>query len=152
MRDHGGMELIVDLHVHSHFARATSPQCNLEGLYRWGKLKGISVIGTGDFTHPEWFLELHDRLEPAEPGLYRLREDLAREIDRELPESVRGNLIRFVLSSEISSIYSKGGKVRKVHQLVILPSLEAVGELNARLERIGNLKADGRPILGLDAK
>jgi DNA helicase-2/ATP-dependent DNA helicase PcrA len=145
-------ELIVDLHIHSHFSRATSKNCDLQGLYRWGKIKGINIIGTGDFTHPEWFAELRENLEPAEPGLFKLRQDLADEIDKTLPESVRGNIIRFVPTVEIATIYSKGGKVRKLHQLLVMPSFTAVSEINARLERIGNLKADGRPILGLDSK
>lgn len=145
-------ELIVDLHIHSHYSRATSKSCNLEGLYYWGKLKGISIIGTGDFTHPDWFSELRDKLEPAESGLFKLKDHIARAIDASLPASVRDNLIRFVPSVEISAIYSKGGKVRKLHQLVIVPSFKAVSEINARLERIGNLKADGRPILGIDSK
>jgi uncharacterized protein (TIGR00375 family) len=145
-------ELVVDLHIHSHFSRATSKNCDLEGLYYWGKLKGIQVIGTGDFTHPEWFAEIRDKLEPAEPGLYRLKSELADEIDKRLPPTVRDNPIRFVPSVEIATIYSKGGKVRKLHQLVVMPSFKAVSALNARLERIGNLKADGRPILGLDSK
>lgn len=146
------MELIVDLHIHSHYSRATSKRCDFEGLYYWGKLKGITIIGTGDFTHPDWFLEMRSKLEPAEPGLFKLKETIAAEIDKTLPASVQNNLIRFVPSVEISTIYSKGGKVRKLHQLIIVPSFEAVSEINARLERIGNLKADGRPILGLDAK
>lgn len=146
------MELIVDLHIHSHYSRATSKQCNFEQLYYWGKLKGINIIGTGDFTHPEWFAEMRDRLEPAEAGLFRLKAEFADEIDRRLPASVRGNLLRFVPTAEISTIYSKGGKVRKLHQLLIVPSFEEVSAINARLERIGNLKADGRPILGLDSK
>jgi DNA helicase-2/ATP-dependent DNA helicase PcrA len=145
-------ELVVDLHIHSHHSRATSKDCTFEGLYRWGKLKGIEVIGTGDFTHPAWFEEMRAKLEPAEPGLYKLRDELAEPIDSSLPPSVRGQTIRFVPSVEIATIYSKGGKVRKLHQLVVMPSFEAVSELNARLERIGNLKADGRPILGLDSK
>jgi ATP-dependent DNA helicase UvrD/PcrA len=145
-------ELIVDLHVHSHFSRATSKNCDLEGLYRWGKLKGINIIGTGDFTHPGWFAEIRDKLEPAEGGLYRLRTDIAAEIDKSLPPSVREQPIRFVPTVEIATIYKKGERVRKLHQLIVMPSLEAVSELNARLERIGNLKADGRPILGLDSK
>ncbi len=145
-------ELIVDLHVHSHYSRATSKHADLAGLYYWGKLKGINIIGTGDFTHPEWFAELRDQLEPAEPGLYRLKDDLAQEIDQRLPETVRHNIIRFIPTVEIATIYSKGGKVRKLHQLLVMPSFEAVSEMNARLERIGNLKADGRPILGLDSK
>jgi len=145
-------QLVVDLHVHSHFSRATSRQCTIEGLYYWGKIKGITIIGTGDFTHPEWFAEFRDKLEPAEPGLFRLRPDIAAEVDQTLPASVRQNLIRFVPTVEIATIYSKGGRVRKLHQLVVMPSFEAVSRLNGRLERIGNLKADGRPILGLDSK
>jgi PHP family Zn ribbon phosphoesterase len=145
-------ELIVDLHVHSHYSRATSRDCTVEGLYRWGKIKGINIIGTGDFTHPEWFAEIRDKLESAEGGLFKLKDDIASAIDRELPPSVRGELIRFVPTVEIATIYSKGGKVRKLHQLVVMPDFKGVGELNARLDRIGNLKADGRPILGLDSK
>jgi uncharacterized protein (TIGR00375 family) len=145
-------ELIVDLHVHTHYSRATSKNADLSGLYYWGKLKGINIIGTGDFTHPEWFAELRETMEPAEPGLFRLKPELAAEIDKTLPETVRGNIIRFVPTVEIATIYSKGGKVRKLHQLLVAPSFEAVSEIAARLERIGNLKADGRPILGLDSK
>lgn len=146
------MELIVDLHVHSHFSRATSRGCDFEGLYKWGKLKGIRIIGTGDFTHPEWFSEMREKLEPAEPGLFRLKNEFAAPIDANLPTTVQGNLLRFVPSVEIATIYSKGGRVRKLHQLIIVPSFKAVSEINARLERIGNLKADGRPILGFDSK
>jgi DNA helicase II / ATP-dependent DNA helicase PcrA len=146
------MEHVVDLHIHSYFSRATSKNCNLEGLYYWGKVKGIHIIGTGDFTHPEWFSELREKLEPAEPGLFRLKSELADEIDKTLPPSVRYNPIRFVPTVEIATIYSKGGKVRKLHQLVVMPSFKGVSELSTRLERIGNLKADGRPILGLDSK
>ncbi|HJQ09091.1 MAG TPA: endonuclease Q family protein [Candidatus Saccharimonadales bacterium] len=145
-------EHVVDLHIHSHYSRATSKSCDFEGLYRWGKLKGIHVIGTGDFTHPSWFSEMREKLEPAEPGLFKLKDELAAPIDALLPPSVRAQSIRFVPSVEIATIYSKGSKVRKLHQLIVMPSFEAVSELNARLERIGNLKADGRPILGLDSK
>ena len=145
-------DLIVDLHVHTHYSRATSKNADLSGLYYWGKLKGINIIGTGDFTHPEWFAELRETMEPAEPGLFRLKPELAAEIDKTLPESVRDNIIRFIPTVEIATIYSKGGKVRKLHQLLVAPSFEAVSEISARLERIGNLKADGRPILGLDSK
>ncbi|HKU18780.1 MAG TPA: endonuclease Q family protein [Candidatus Saccharimonadales bacterium] len=145
-------ELIVDLHIHSHYSRATSKNCDLEGLYRWGKLKGITLIGTGDFTHPKWFNELREKLEPAEPGLYKLKDELAAPIDKSLPPTVREQMIRFVPTVEIATIYKKGERVRKLHQLIVMPSLESVAGLNARLERIGNLKADGRPILGLDSK
>ena len=146
------MELIVDLHIHSHYSRATSKDCTFEGLYKWGKLKGIQVIGTGDFTHPAWFAEMQDKLEPAEPGLFRLRPAYADPIDALLPATVRPNIIRFIPTVEIATIYSKGGKVRKLHQLLIAPSFKTVDEMNNRLERIGNLKSDGRPILGLDSK
>jgi uncharacterized protein (TIGR00375 family) len=145
-------ELVVDLHIHSHYSRATSKGCTFEGLYRWGKLKGINIIGTGDSTHPSWFAEMREKLEPAEGGLYKLKEEIARPLDAALPPSVREQLIRFVPSVEIACIYSKGGQVRKLHQLVVMPDFKAVSELNSRLERIGNLKADGRPILGLDSK
>lgn len=146
------MELIVDLHVHSHFSRATSKNCDLEGLYYWGKKKGINIIGTGDFTHPEWFAEFRSKLVPAEGGLFKLQDEIATEIDKTLSPSVRGNLIRFVPTVEIATIYKKNDKVRKLHQLIVMPSFEAVSRLNTQLERIGNLKADGRPILGLDSK
>lgn len=143
---------MVDLHVHSHYSRATSKDCTFEGLFKWGKLKGINIIGTGDFTHPAWFEEMREKLESAEPGLFKLKDELAREIDKTLPASVRSQTIRFVPTVEIATIYSKHGKVRKLHQLIVLPGFEAVSELNSRLSRIGNLKADGRPILGLDSK
>lgn len=146
------MELVVDLHIHSHFSRATSKNSTLEGLYKWGKIKGITVIGTGDFTHPGWLAELQEKLEPAEDGLFTLKPEIAQAIDKELPESVRNNMIRFILTVEISTIYSKNGKVRKLHNLIIVPSFEAATAINTRLEKIGNLKADGRPILGLDSK
>lgn len=145
-------ELIVDLHTHSRFSRATSPQCTLEGLYYWGKLKGVAIIGTGDFTHPLWLAQLQTKLEPAEPGLYKLKELFAHSLDQQLPASVRPHILRFVLTTEISTVYRKGGKTRKIHQLIVLPSLQTVIQLNQQLGRIGNLAADGRPILGLDAK
>lgn len=146
------MERVVDLHIHSHFSRATSKNSTLEGLYYWGKLKGINVIGTGDFTHPEWFAEIRSKLEPAEPGLFKLKAEFAEPINATLPQNFKANSIRFVLSVEIATIYKKGDRVRKLHQLIVMPSFESASELNARLERIGNLKADGRPILGLDSK
>src|SRR5258708_3687433 len=104
------MELIVDLHVHSHYSRATSRDCTLPGLYKWGKLKGINIIGTGDFTQPDWFGEIRANLEPAESGLFKLKDELASEIDKTLPARVRDNLIRFVPSVEIATIYSKAAK------------------------------------------
>lgn len=124
----------------------------LESIYKWGKIKGINVIGTGDFTHPAWFKEIREKLEPAEPGLFALKSKIAKEIDKKLPESVRNNTIRFILTVEISNIYKKNDKVRKVHNVLVAPSLESVSEINSQLNKIGNIKSDGRPILGLDSK
>jgi DNA helicase-2/ATP-dependent DNA helicase PcrA len=146
------MELVVDLHIHSHYSRATSKQMNTEDLYKWGKIKGINIIGTGDFTHPDYFAELREKLEPAEPGLFTLKPQYANAHDAELPDSVRNNLIRFVLTVEISNIYKRHDKVRKVHNLIIVPDFETAAEINHQLSKIGNIKSDGRPILGMDSK
>ena len=121
-------------------------------MYYWGKIKGIHVQGTGDFTHPAWFSEMREKLVPDGTGLYKLKDDVAQEIDKKLPPSVRDNLMRFVLTVEISNIYSKGGEVRKLHNCIVVPDFETASFINGKLERIGNLKADGRPILGLDSK
>ena len=145
------MQYIADIHLHSRFARATSKTLNPENLYRWSLIKGLTVVGTGDFTHPVWFDELRDQLEPAEEGLYQLRSDLRRGVDAELPQACRGHM-RFVLSVEISLIYKKNDKTRKIHHVVTMPSFDAAARLNARLGAIGNLKSDGRPILGLDSR
>ena len=145
------MQYIADLHLHSRFARATSKTLNPENLYRWSLIKGLTVVGTGDFTHPVWYEELRDQLEPAEEGLYQLRSDLRRGIDAELPPACRGQM-RFVLSVEISLIYKKNEKTRKIHHVVLMPHFDAAARLNARLGAIGNLKSDGRPILGLDSR
>ncbi len=132
------MRFVADFHIHSKYSRATSPQMDLENLDRMAKIKGIKVMGTGDFTHPGWFTNLKEKLTSAEPGLFKLKKD--------------DQGTRFILTSEISCIYSKGGKVRKVHTLIFAPSFKAVEQINTQLGFIGNLKADGRPILGLDVK
>lgn len=147
-----GMELILDVHIHSHYSRATSKEMNIAALHRWGKQKGLTVMGTGDFTHPEWFAELQEKLEPAEDGLFTLKPEFSKEQEQYLPSNIRSKPIRFLLTVEISNIYSKNGKVRKLHNLVIVPSFQAASKLNARLSQIGNLASDGRPILGLDSK
>ncbi len=141
----------ADLHIHSHYSRATSPACTPEGLHRWAQLKGVAVCGTGDCTHPAWLAELSEKLVEDAPGLYALKPEPRGEADRAVPESCRAPA-RFMVTGEISSIYKRGGKVRKVHSLVLLPSLEAAGRLNARLAQIGNILSDGRPILGLDPR
>jgi len=145
------MRYIADLHVHSRYSRATSGDADLEHLYIFSQLKGITVVATGDFTHPAWFAELGEKLEPAEPGLFRLKNDIARACDPAVPKACR-RPVRFVLSTEISNIYKKKDRTRKNHNLVLMPDLAAAARFNARLDAIGNIKSDGRPILGLDAR
>jgi uncharacterized protein (TIGR00375 family) len=136
---------IADLHIHSRYSLATSKECDPRNLYRWAGLKGLSLIGAGDFTHPGWRKQLKEELTHAEPGFYRLRETPGPEIPGQ-PET------RFVVSGELSTIYKKNGRVRKVHHLIVLPSLEAADRISARLEEMGmNIRSDGRPILGLDS-
>ena len=145
------MQFVIDVHLHSRFARATSRELNPSNLHKWSALKGVDVVGTGDYTHPEWFAELSEQLEPAEEGLYQLEPGRRAAVEQELPERCR-RAVRFMLSVEISTIYKKGDKTRKIHHVVILPSLESVARLNRRLGAIGNLHSDGRPILGLDSR
>jgi DNA helicase-2/ATP-dependent DNA helicase PcrA len=142
----------ADLHIHSKYSRACSKDCDLEHLSWWARRKGITLVGTGDFTHPAWFEHLRENLVPTEPGLFRLREDLDRDITRRLPPSVAAGDIRFMLSVEISTIYKRDEHTRKVHHLVYVPDFDAAAEFNRRLGRIGNLGSDGRPILGLDSR
>lgn len=134
------MEYFVDLHMHSRFARATSRNLTLPVLEQTALQKGITIIGTGDFTHPLWFAELESQLAPAEQGLFVLKNQ---------PKSP----VRFMLSVEISSIFTQNGKGRRVHTLVMLPSLEAARIFNKSLiNRRCNLASDGRPIVGLSVK
>lgn len=137
----------ADLHIHSRYSRATSRDCDLLHLDLWARKKGIALVGTGDFTHPAWRQELQEQLLPAEEGLYRLKEAYRLPWDSAWPQGEP----RFLVTGEISSIYKQGGKTRKVHNVLLLPSLEAAEKLALRLERIGNLQADGRPILGLSS-
>lgn len=141
------MKTIADLHIHSRFSMATSKEGTPENLDFWARKKGISLIGTGDFTHPVWREELKERLVSEGNGLYRLRDASVKEESRKFP----GEGTRFVVSGEISSIYKKNGKTRKVHNVILLPSLEAADAMAQRLEKIGNIHSDGRPILGLDS-
>ena len=139
---------LADLHIHSRYSRATSRDCVPEHLEAWARRKGLDVIGTGDFTHPAWRDELREKLEPAEDGLYTLKDPLR------LPCETDGTVARprFIVTGEISSIYKKNGRVRKVHNLLLLPGLEQAERLAKRLEEVGNLHSDGRPILGLDSR
>ena len=150
------MNYIADLHIHSHYSRATSKASHLYGLAAWAAVKGIGVVGTGDFTHPGWFAHLHDCLEPAEPGFFRLKAEPGRDFRDLLPPGMQPAIhpesIRFILSAEISSIYKRGGQVRKVHNLLYAPDFESVRQINATLATLGNIASDGRPILGLDSR
>jgi uncharacterized protein (TIGR00375 family) len=142
------MRFIADLHIHSKYSRATSKNMAPEALWRWAQLKGITVVGTGDFTHPAWLMELTEKLEPAGNGLFRLKKEFQ---SKDIPDSVRADVF-FMLSSEISCIYKKNGRTRKIHSIVYVPDLIDCAKINIALSRIGNLASDGRPILGLDAK
>jgi uncharacterized protein (TIGR00375 family) len=142
------MRYIADLHIHSRYSRATSVDMSPESIWRWAQLKGIAVIATGDFTHPGWFRELSEKLEPADTGLYSLKRSSP---SHHIPDSCRAEVF-FLLSAEISCIYRKDGKTRKIHSLLYVPDFAAAARINTALSKIGNLVADGRPILGLDAK
>src|SRR5262249_35123293 len=145
------MRYHADLHIHSKYSRATSRDLDLEHLAYWARRKGITVVATGDFTHPAWRAELREKLVAAEPGLFRLREDIDAGIAGKLTAICR-TPIRFMLSVEISTIYKKGESTRKIHHLVYAPDLETAERITAALARIGNVAADGRPILGLDSR
>lgn len=139
---------IADFHIHSKYSRATSKEGVPEILELWARRKGLALIGTGDFTHPAWREELKEKLVPAGEGLYALKKEFRRQ------ENLAGadDHPRFIVTGEISSIYKKNGKVRKVHNLILLPGIEQAEALSHRLEAIGNLHSDGRPILGLDSR
>lgn len=131
------MRVIADLHIHSPYSRAVSPAMTLENLDRWARLKGIGIMGTGDFTHPKWMREIKSKLEADGSGLFTVK---------------GGEGTRFILSVEISSIYSRGGRARRIHNLVFAPSIETAEKINLKLGWLGNLRSDGRPILGLDSE
>ncbi len=145
------MKFIADLHIHSKFSMATAKNLDLEHLHIAAQLKGIQVVATGDATHPGWMAEIKDKLVPAEKGLFTLKPELAEKCNSQVPPACRGQ-VRFILESEISSIYKKNGRTRKNHNLVFLPDIDAADRFNARLNKIGNIKSDGRPILGLDSR
>ena len=127
------MEFIADFHIHSKYSRATSRDMDVKHLAEWAKIKGITLMGTGDFTHHLWLEELKNNLEDCGNGLFKYLG------------------IYFVLTSEISSIYSKNNKTYRVHNMVFSPSFKTTDKINDRLSRLGNISSDGRPILGLDA-
>ena len=145
------MRLVADIHLHSHYSRATSKNLTLEHLWKWAQIKGVQVVATGDIAHPGWLAELRDKLEPAEAGLFRLKPEHTAALADQVPAACRGT-VRFLIGGEISNIYKKYDRTRKVHNIVFAPSIDATARLQAELEKIGNIRSDGRPILGLDSR
>ncbi|RIK88357.1 MAG: DNA helicase UvrD [Hyphomicrobiales bacterium] len=145
------MTFRADLHVHSKYSRATSRDLDLEHLFWWAARKGIGVVGTGDCVHPAWLAEIKDKLVAQGNGLFRLRPDIETALLDTLPPACR-RPVSFMLSTEISTIYKKGDKTRKIHHLIYAADLGAADRLAASLGRIGNIASDGRPILGLDSR
>ena len=138
---------IADLHIHSKFARATSGECVPEYLDLWAEKKGIDLLGTGDITHPLWRGELKEKLEPAEGGLYKLKKEY------KLESPIAEHETKFILTGEISSIYKKNGKVRKIHNVIIFSGFDTADAFAAKLESLGaNIRSDGRPIVGIDSR
>lgn len=137
------MNFYTDLHIHSKYSRATSKNLTLEELAIWAKKKGLSLIGTGDFTHPAWFEEIKQKLIPSDDGTFRLKPEIEKEINAS---------VKFILTVEISTIYKKWEKTRKVHHVVFVPNLKSAEIFRNKLDAIGNIKSDGRPILGLDSR
>jgi uncharacterized protein (TIGR00375 family) len=132
------MRFIADFHIHSKYSRATSKDMEVESLAQWAKKKGITLLGTGDFTHPTYYAELRSKLEPIGNGLFRLRKnDLG---------------VYYILTTEVSNIYNQAGKVRRIHNIIFAPSLEVVENINSKLGNFGKLSSDGRPIFGFSAK
>jgi len=146
------MQFVADLHLHSKFSRATSRDMTFDNLAYWAKIKGISLLATGDFTHPEWLFLTKEKLEPIGNGFFRLKNVVSPKNEYLANASFAPSDVSFILSTEISFIYSKKGKVKKIHLLVLAPDFENVQKLNTKLSGLGNLRSDGRPILGMDAK
>ena len=140
------MFFYADLHIHSKYSRATSKSCNLEELALWAQKKGLSVISTGDFTHPAWFNEIKEKLIEDGNGAYKLKPEIEKQIFKTSAP------VRFLLTVEISTIYKKGDKTRKVHHVVFVPNIQTASNFREKLGAIGNINSDGRPILGLDSR
>lgn len=145
------MKFIADFHIHSKYSRATAKNLDLENLYISAQIKGITVIGTGDFTHPAWWREIQEKLVPVEGGLFQLKAEIARACDEKVPSACRQPVF-FMLVTEISNIYKKAERTRKNHNLVFMPDMDHADKFNRRLDAVGNIQSDGRPILGLDAR
>ena len=132
------MKFIADFHIHSRYSRATSPEMNIETLAHWAAIKGINLLGTGDFTHPNYFAEIRLRLKQEDNGLFKLKKG--------------NNPTHFMLTAEISNMFTQNGKHRRIHTLIFAPNLEVISKINKKLSRIGNVSSDGRPIFGQPVK
>lgn len=132
------MRFFADFHIHSKFSRATSREMDVESLAKWAKKKGIKLLGTGDFTHPTYFAELRSKLEPTGNGLFKLKG--------------KGEDVLYILTTEVSNVYSQNGKVRRIHNLIFAPGFEVVEKINSKLGNFGKLSSDGRPVFGFSAK
>ena len=146
------MTLITDLHIHSRFSRACSRSLDLPHIEAWCQLKGIDLVATSDFTHPTWFKELTEQLEEVDTGVYRVKEEFREQANDVIVPASCARDVRFLCSTEISLIYKRHDRVRKVHLVILAPNLETVAKINIELDKRGNVKSDGRPILGLDSE
>jgi DNA helicase-2/ATP-dependent DNA helicase PcrA len=145
------MKFYADLHIHSPYSRATSSRLSLEELYASGRIKGIQVIGTGDCLHPARLAECREKLKDEGTGLFTLKQKYCSVAADLVPQGRTGE-VRFMPTVEVSCIYRRSGRVRKVHNVICFPSIDAALRARKRLEKIGNLNADGRPIIGLDSR
>jgi len=146
------MKFMADLHIHSHYSLATSKKLIPEYLDYWARIKGIKVVGSGDFTHPGWCAELKEKVEPAEPGLFKLKQNYKNNAELKTP-FLQDQEVRFLLTAEISTIYKKNDKVRKVHNLIFAPDFKSVEKIQQAIKKLGgNITSDGRPILGMDCR
>ncbi|MFB0500882.1 MAG: DNA helicase UvrD, partial [Candidatus Bathyarchaeia archaeon] len=133
------MKVIADLHVHSRYSRATSKKMNVQEITRFAQIKGLNLVGTGDFTHPRWLKELNeDLVEVPGSGLYKPARDIKSPV-------------QYIITSEVSTIFTFDGQVKKIHHVLLTPSLETAVQVNERLARHGPLTVDGRPVLDVTA-
>jgi uncharacterized protein (TIGR00375 family) len=141
------MKFIADFHVHSKYSRATSKDMDVENIARWANLKGIGLMGTGDFTHPFYFAELKQKLQPTGYGLLTLKQEFKNSVGNSFQ-----NEIHFMLTAEVSNMFQQGGSSRRVHTMIFAPSFEVVEKINDELSQFGKLGSDGRPIFGFPVK
>lgn len=149
------MKHIADFHIHSKYSRACSKDLDLEHISAWSRIKGIHIVTCADFTHPQWFDELQTKLTETAPGLYALKKKYQQDADaivNEFSSSLESAPQQFILTTELSCIYSKNGKGRRIHMIVFAPNLSVVKKINKVLAKVGNIASDGRPILGIDVK